>query len=159
MFAGWIPKFALALAVLLALGWGALRQPPVAGSKAAVQPWSIAAPRRSAPPRAPVNAHAASAPAEAAGQAERVRVPRRLPHPASSSPMLDQGPQSVAPESTISVTPRRTLLGICVESFGKCNPGLLQEIRKLNPGLSNPDHIESGQKIRLPVGSQYEAAG
>ena len=27
----------------------------------------------------------------------------------------------------------------------------MQQIRKLNPRLTNPDHIESGQKIRLPA--------
>jgi general secretion pathway protein A len=62
-----------------------------------------------------------------------------------------QNPQVSAAETTINVTPGRTLLGICVENFGSCNPQLLQEIRKLNPGLSNLDHIEPGQKIRLPV--------
>jgi hypothetical protein len=66
----------------------------------------------------------------------------------------------VSPESTVSVTPGKTLLGICVDSFGKCNAELMQEIRKLNPGLNNPDHIESGQKIRLPAsGSVDEQPG
>ena len=46
---------------------------------------------------------------------------------------------------------RRTLLEICVERFGSCDAELLREIRRLNPGLSNLDHIEPGQKIRLPV--------
>jgi hypothetical protein len=49
------------------------------------------------------------------------------------------------------VTPGKTLLGICVESFGSCDSDRLQQIRKLNPELSNLDHIETGQKIRLPV--------
>ena len=46
---------------------------------------------------------------------------------------------------------RRTLRGICVEGFGRCDADLLQEIRRLNPGLSDLDHIEPGQKIRFPV--------
>ena len=58
--------------------------------------------------------------------------------------------QLAAPETTISVTPGRTLLGICVENFGSCNTQLLQEIHRLNPRLSNLDHIEAGQKILLP---------
>jgi hypothetical protein len=27
----------------------------------------------------------------------------------------------------------------------------LQQIHELNPSLNNPDHIESGQNIRIPV--------
>jgi hypothetical protein len=49
------------------------------------------------------------------------------------------------------VTPEVTLLGICVENFGSRTPEILQQIHELNPSLSNPDHIETGQKIRLPV--------
>ena len=52
---------------------------------------------------------------------------------------------------TIRVAPGRTLRGICVENFGKCDPELLQEIHKLNPRLSNPDHIEPGQEILIPL--------
>jgi hypothetical protein len=62
----------------------------------------------------------------------------------------DQNQQVVIPETTIRVIPGRTLLGICVENFGSCNPQLLQEIHRLNPRLSNLDHIEAGQKILLP---------
>jgi len=56
----------------------------------------------------------------------------------------------VTSETTIRVTPGETLRGICVENFGSCNPQLLQEINRLNPRLSNLDHIEAGQKILLP---------
>ncbi len=35
-------------------------------------------------------------------------------------------------------------------------PELLQEIRRLNPGLSNLDHIESGQMIRVPVSGSVQ---
>jgi general secretion pathway protein A len=54
-------------------------------------------------------------------------------------------------ERVVSVTSGKTLVSICVETFGTCDPGILQEIRRLNPELSNLDHIESGQKIRIPA--------
>ena len=60
-------------------------------------------------------------------------------------------PQPVGSERTVSVTSGKTLVGICMESFGTCDPDVLQEIRKLNPELSNLDHIEIGQKIRIPA--------
>jgi hypothetical protein len=150
MFVGWLPKFVLALAVILALG-GVLfasRRWPVHKSPVHVE---HAAPP-AASPRAPVNAHQLAVPAEAAGQAASA-VPPQVADP-SSSTNAGQSVEAVAPESTVSVTPGKTLLGICVDSFGKCNQELMQEIRKLNPGLNNPDHIESGQKIRLPAGEQ-----
>jgi general secretion pathway protein A len=62
----------------------------------------------------------------------------------------NQNQRVVTPKTTIRVTPGQTLLGICVENFGSCNPQLLQEINRLNPRLSNLDHIEAGQKILLP---------
>jgi hypothetical protein len=53
--------------------------------------------------------------------------------------------------STVSVRSGETLLEICVASFGRCNPELLQEIRRLNPQMKNLDHIEPGQTIQLPL--------
>jgi hypothetical protein len=64
----------------------------------------------------------------------------------------------VASASTIEVRPGRTLLGICVENFGTCNPELLKEIHRLNPRLSNLDHIEPGQKILLPPVTKISGA-
>jgi general secretion pathway protein A len=150
IFAGWIPKLVLALVVVLAMGGVLFARHLRPGHKAAVQ-IQHAAP--SAPPiTAPVNTDQPVVPAEAAGQAARA-VPPQVASDSSSTSAANTAPTTevVAPENTINVTPGKTLLGICVDSFGKCNPELLQEIRKLNPELNNPDHIESGQKIRLPA--------
>jgi hypothetical protein len=84
-----------------------------------------------------------TAAAETASQADSAASPVAVVVNANHS-------QPAAPETTISVTPGRTLLGICVEQFGSCNTQLLQEIHRLNPRLSNLDHIETGQKILLP---------
>jgi hypothetical protein len=67
-----------------------------------------------------------------------------------SSAGVDVRPQPVASAGTIRVTAGKTLYRICVESFGRCNAEHLQEILRLNPWLSNPEHIESGERIRVP---------
>jgi general secretion pathway protein A len=174
---GGIPRLVWAMAALVLIG-GAVFASRWVLPKASVQMTPRAAQHPavagSSSNQAPVM------PAETATQADEVNPSRALaPGPASnqnpppitpteSAPQADgavsqispvappsigasQNPQVSAAETTISVTPGRTLLGICVENFGSCNPQLLQEIRRLNPGLSNLDHIEPGQKIRLPV--------
>jgi general secretion pathway protein A len=142
MLTGWMAKFALALAVILAVGGALFASRWWPAHKPAVH--SEAVPK--APPApAQINAQPAAVP-EAAGQAESAVPPLVIPDASSAS-----AGQAAPPESTVSVTPGKTLLGICVENFGKCNPELLQQIRKLNPRLNNLDHIESGDKIRLPV--------
>jgi len=72
-----------------------------------------------------------------------------VPAAISSSSEI-QNPSRGTTGGAIRVTPGRTLLGICAENFGTCNPEILQEIRKLNPRLGNPDHIESGKTILIP---------
>ena len=67
-----------------------------------------------------------------------------------SSVGMDVRPQPVASAGTIRVTAGKTLYRICVESFGSCNPEHLQEIHRLNPWLRNLEHIESGERIRIP---------
>jgi len=69
------------------------------------------------------------------------------PVPLSGGPI----PQLIPAVSTVQVTPGKSLYRICTAALGTCSPELIQEIRKLNPRLGNPDHIESGQKIRLPA--------
>jgi general secretion pathway protein A len=85
------------------------------------------------------------------GSAQTNRVASELDAATVSSSSAKQEPQSVATESTIRVTPGRTLFGICTEKFGTCNPEILQEISRLNPQLTNPDHIESGESIQIPL--------
>jgi type II secretory pathway predicted ATPase ExeA len=80
--------------------------------------------------------------------------------------------QQILPEGQITETPtprtaahgsasRRTRLilvqegqslsQICARNFGACSPQLLCEIIKLNSSITNPDHIESGQRLSLPI--------
>jgi hypothetical protein len=76
-------------------------------------------------------------------------APRSVSNP--PSPIAGESPRAAPHESTVSVKPGETLLEICVASFGRCSPELLQEIRRLNPQMNNLDHIEPGQTIQLPL--------
>jgi phage tail protein X len=56
------------------------------------------------------------------------------------------------------VQPRDTIRDLCMSTFGRYDVGILAKIRKLNPGLKNPNVLEVGQEIRLPLSSQEQAA-
>jgi hypothetical protein len=72
-------------------------------------------------------------------------------NPGASSPIsVVRTQQSVDSKGTVLVTSGATLFGICVEQFGSCTAEILQQIHDLNPSLSNPDHIETGQILRMP---------
>ncbi len=64
----------------------------------------------------------------------------------------EAAPSGVAfPESLlIVVQPDQTLSGISVRQVGSYDPKLAEQIQELNPDIKNPDHIEVGQRIRLP---------
>lgn len=44
-----------------------------------------------------------------------------------------------------------TLRDLCISTLGRYDSTILSEIRELNPDLKNPDHLATGQEIRLPV--------
>jgi general secretion pathway protein A len=50
----------------------------------------------------------------------------------------------------ITVEPDQKLHDICIKYFGKFDLELFHEIMALNPRLTNPDHIEAGQRLWLP---------
>jgi len=52
--------------------------------------------------------------------------------------------------TTVIVQPHDNLRNICLQYLGFYSPELQSEISKLNPGLTDPDHIEAGQRIVLP---------
>jgi len=45
----------------------------------------------------------------------------------------------------------QSFAGICVEKFDGCSSALLNRIIELNPRIANPDYIQAGQRIILPV--------
>jgi general secretion pathway protein A len=54
----------------------------------------------------------------------------------------------------------QSVASICVERFKGCTPALLDTIVGLNPGIKDPDHLEAGQRVFVPVADslpqQYE---
>jgi type II secretory pathway predicted ATPase ExeA len=51
------------------------------------------------------------------------------------------------------VQPQDTLRDLCLSTLGRYDNTVLSEIRELNPGLKNPEHLHAGQEIRLPMSS------
>jgi len=52
---------------------------------------------------------------------------------------------------TYVVQPNDTISNLCDWSLGRYDETALAELQRLNPDLTNPDRIEVGQQIRLPV--------
>ena len=75
--------------------------------------------------------------------------------PAAQSTLVDRALSAAArtgnPTVIVVVKPRKTLYRICVEHFGRSDQKLLQQIRALNPRITDPDHIVTGQRIILPA--------
>jgi len=64
--------------------------------------------------------------------------------------------QTGAHENSLSffnyvVQPKDTLRDLCVSTLGHYDKAVLSQIQTLNPELRNPDHLDAGQKIRLPL--------
>jgi general secretion pathway protein A len=128
---GLMQKFAVALAAILALGGVFVASRLWLGNRATMhaqsQPLFVAPPPSdSSPP-----------------------VPPAVSNPPSPAP--GESSAALPDASAVSVKPGETLLEICVASFGRCSPEVLQEIRRLNPQMNNLDHIEPGQTIQLPL--------
>ena len=65
-------------------------------------------------------------------------------------------PQAIAHGNSLNffiyvVQPKDTLRDLCVSALGRYDKAVLSQIQKLNPELRNADHLEAGQKIRLPL--------
>jgi hypothetical protein len=164
MFAGWLPKVAAVVVVLLAVsgalfeGYRWLSRPVAAqpAAMASVAPDAGTSAQQDPSPVLPNPVVSGDSPASvvdppSAVQANSPAQPAISRTPYSSTSTADRTSQPGDSAGVVLVTPGRTLLGICVEKFGTCTPELLQQIHELNPSLSNPDHIETGQKIRIPV--------
>jgi phage tail protein X len=42
-------------------------------------------------------------------------------------------------------------VGICVEKYNGCSSALLNRIIELNPNIADAHHLQTGQRIYLPV--------
>ena len=92
--------------------------------------------------RSVVTGFVVSAPPAAAAPA----APAAKPEPSGPAP------KSAAPRrDLVVVEPHQTLTDIGNLYLGEYNATVLARLRQLNPDLGDPDHLEVGQKIRLPI--------
>lgn len=62
------------------------------------------------------------------------------------------GPVTKSASSFVYVVQQNdTLRDLCVSTLGRYDSKVLSHIRELNPDLKNPEKLEAGQQIRLPV--------
>jgi general secretion pathway protein A len=62
-------------------------------------------------------------------------------------------PKNTLPaSSTVLVSAGQTLCSISMQRFGSCTPELLHQILRFNPSVTDPDLIQEGQTLRMPVG-------
>ncbi len=169
--AGWVPKIAVAAVVLLAVALGLIESQRWLGHSAESQPpLTVAAkpepvvpdPVVSVPP--PPELHDAPTPAAVPSTAPTAPAvaPAERPAPVAAAPpslVAAHTLQSTDSVGTVRVAAGQTLLGICIQKYGTCTSQLLQQIHDLNPSLNNPDHIESGQNIRIPVLAAQSSGG
>lgn len=52
---------------------------------------------------------------------------------------------------TVVVTQNATLCEIILAYVGRCDPGTIGDICDLNPAIRDPNHIEAGQLLKLPL--------
>ena len=80
------------------------------------------------------------------------------PVPAAEAEPDSDTPKPAAPEQELVVVgPHQTLTEISKLYLGEYNAAVLAKLRELNPGLGDPNHLEVGQQIRLPVAAGGES--
>jgi general secretion pathway protein A len=139
---GVVVGIVLALVAVVALGWSTFDP---------VQWWeshSQAAAASSNAPSSVVSADSQKAAVAATSSGGSASAPADAG--VASSPSAAGGNQPVN-AVTIAVQPNQTLQQICMQYYGRYDESLLRQIRNLNPGITNLDHIEVGQELWLPA--------
>jgi general secretion pathway protein A len=138
IFGSWGPKLAVAAAVLLSLGWAVIhaehRKAPIGEVPAtAASVPSVPAPSLPSP----------TVPAATATLVPTAHVELAL------SPAVETVPDSKV--QSVQVTRGETLYQISLKNLGTYNDAIREKFQGLNPWLSDPNHIQPGQKIRIPA--------
>jgi type II secretory pathway predicted ATPase ExeA len=79
-----------------------------------------------------------------------VRMPAAFASPEPANPDAHQTTEKTR-FITYIVQPHDNISNLCEWSIGHYDEAALAELRKLNPDLINADHIEVGDRLRLPV--------
>jgi len=69
---------------------------------------------------------------------------------ADLTPLRSSSPSDDSETTKVVAQSGETLQHIALRTLGQDSIELIEQIRQLNPGLTDPDHIEAGQEIRLP---------
>jgi general secretion pathway protein A len=146
IFSRWIPSVAIVTAALIAVSWWAVRAERRT-PEATQLPASITA-ARAASPSAPANS--------AISSATTAPMSSTNPTPAPVNSAISPEVKGVSAEpdqmpDDVRVMPGQTLYQISVSKLGKYDDQVLEQLRGLNPSLKDPDHILSGQKLRIPA--------
>jgi general secretion pathway protein A len=72
------------------------------------------------------------------------------PPPATPAVDTQAGPDNEPKTVKVVVRPGETLQQIALRTLGQNDGQILKQIQQLNPRMTNPDHIEAEQEIRLP---------
>jgi general secretion pathway protein A len=71
--------------------------------------------------------------------------------PPATSSVDTQAPPDDQPKTVkVTVRPGETLQQIALRTLGQDDSQILKQIQQLNPRMTDPDHIEADQEIRLP---------
>jgi general secretion pathway protein A len=77
---------------------------------------------------------------------------------ASASVASEAGKSANSNDSMlVEILPNDTLFDICVQSYGKYDDEVWARLQELNPWLKDPNRIEAGQQIRVPVKDEASA--
>jgi hypothetical protein len=76
--------------------------------------------------------------------------PVTLPPPAASNVDTQAPPDDQPKTMKVTVRAGETLQQIALRTLGQNDSQILKQIQRLNPRMTNPNHIEADQEIRLP---------
>lgn len=86
---------------------------------------------------------------EVSTQAPREQSLRDAVSVAPSAPVARRRSQNS--EASVVIFSGQTLSGISIDTLGKYDEEVLAKFRALNPWLSNPDHLDVGQELFIPL--------
>ena len=157
--AGWLPKARFAFVAVLVVVAAMFMGREWLGRSEAAQPAGVVAAAPTPAVSEPGLALASEPPVSATVDtpAPLVPEPQKAAADGGAGPATEGAVQAERsaelrmPPDLVLVAPGQTLLGICAKKFGSCSAQILQQIYDLNPSLSDIDHIETGQKLKIPV--------
>jgi general secretion pathway protein A len=84
---------------------------------------------------------------------DAAETPSRTDRPEATAASYDAAPQDTGSGQMLTVVagPQQTLEDLSLRYVGRFDSDLSEKIRSLNPDLKDPDHLEAGELIRIPL--------